>query len=149
DMGCNQDARLKQVGKVAQNVIARVEAIQKGGIRPGISTGFSDLDRRLGGGLYPSALYLLAGRPSMGKSALGMMLARNIAASGTATAAFTLEMSDEEVVTRLIGAETGIPYEDIRRAHGITQRQGDDLVKARNTLDRIPLHIADKAALSV
>jgi replicative DNA helicase len=147
DQGCNTDARLRPVGQLAAEVIERIETILKGGTRPGISTGFSDLDRQLGGGLYPSDLYLLAGRPSMGKTQLGITIASNIARNRVPTAIFSLEMGSDQLTTRLIGSETRIPYENIRRGE-VDVREAEAMVRAQRVLETVPLHISDKAAIT-
>lgn len=147
DQGCNTDTRLRHVGHVAAEVVARVEAILQGGTRPGISTGFTDLDRQLGGGLYPSDLYLLAGRPSMGKTQLAITMGRNIAGAKIPTAIFSLEMGSDQLTTRLIGSDTHIPFENIRRGE-VDRREAEAMVRAQRVLENVPLHISDKAAIT-
>ena len=126
----------------------------------GVSTGLHDLDNKLGG-LHPSDLVILAGRPSMGKTALATNIAFNAARSkrsplagdeggGTrnVVAFFSLEMSSEELATRLLAQEVGISSHFIRRG----DIKGEDFVKFASVsqeISHIPLFIDDTPALSV
>lgn len=107
------------------------------GKAPGISTGFNSLDEILGG-LRPSALLILAARPSMGKTALGLNIAANVAIHGkTPVLFFSLEMSAEEIGQRLLLREAGNT--------AILSRLRDKV----NELKDIPLRIVDRAALGI
>ena len=79
----------------------------------GVSSGFSELDA-VTAGFQPGNLIILAARPSMGKSALGISIAANVVRSGTPCAFFTLEMSKQEVTQRLICLEGKIDSHKIR-----------------------------------
>ncbi|MGF2037246.1 MAG: replicative DNA helicase [Nostoc sp. CmiVER01] len=86
-----------------------IESRYAGTSSPAISTGFYDLDGLLGGGFRPKRLYILAARPSVGKSALAGNLALNVAQSQRLpVAVFSLEMSREEYVQRFLSSESGI-----------------------------------------
>ena len=98
-------------------------AFKRGGRTTGVSTGFTDLDKLLGG-LHPSDLVMLAGRPSMGKTALATNIgfnaakrlsarreartARLIAEDGAVVGFFSLEMSAEQLATRMLSEESGV-----------------------------------------
>jgi replicative DNA helicase len=121
----------------------------------GTTTGLRDLDRRLGG-LQTSDLVILAGRPSMGKTALATNIAFSAARTfldsqgkeGAVTGFFSLEMSSEQLATRLISEYARIPSNDIRRG----QIQKDDfgkIVESIRDLERVPLYIDDTPALTV
>ncbi len=73
----------------------------------GVPTGFSDLDQLLGG-LQKSDLIIVAGRPGMGKTSWLLSAALNAARAGARTAIFSMEMSNEQIVQRLVSSETGI-----------------------------------------
>src|SRR5215472_11261195 len=105
------------------------KAYQRDGGLSGLATGLSDLDARMGG-LQPSDLVILAGRPGMGKTALATNVAYNIARAwdgevrpdghlatinGGIVGFFSLEMSAEQLATRIISEQTGIPSNKIRR----------------------------------
>lgn len=77
----------------------------------GVRTGFSDLDRLLGGGLRPGQMIVIAGRPGMGKSTVAMDIARNAAIARKLTVAvFSLEMATMELFDRIVSAEARIPH---------------------------------------
>jgi len=121
----------------------------------GVTTGFLDIDKKLGG-LHPSDLIILAGRPSMGKTALATNIAFNAAqaalkgesGSGAHVAFFSLEMSSEQLALRLLGQETGIASDRIRRG-AITQTDFPKFVDVSRTLSKLPLFIDDTPGLTV
>jgi replicative DNA helicase len=120
----------------------------------GLTTGFVDLDRRLGG-LNKSDLIILAGRPSMGKTALVTNIAVNAASAyakkaegGGKVAFFSLEMSSEQLVTRILAQQCNIPSEKIR--HGsIREEDFTRLTGANKELSGLPLFIDDTPALTI
>ena len=95
-------------------------AYNRDGGLAGLATGFKDLDRQLGG-LHPSDLLVLAGRPAMGKTALATNIAYHVATanqpdgSRPVVAFFSLEMSAEQLATRILSENTEISSEKIRR----------------------------------
>lgn len=119
----------------------------------GITTGLRDLDQRLGG-LHSSDLIILAGRPSMGKTALGTNIAFNAALScmkrkeGGSVAFFSLEMSSEQLANRLLGQESGISSDVIRRG-AIAKSDFPKFMEVSQRLNSLPLFIDDTPALSV
>ena len=120
----------------------------------GVTSGLRDLDRKLGG-LHRSDLIILAGRPSMGKTALATNIAFNAAEAfledpeaGAQVAFFSLEMSAEQLATRILAERTGVPSDKIRRG----EVRGDDFprfVEAATMLNRVPFHIDDTPAVTV
>ena len=138
------------------------EAFKRDGGLSGISTGLRDLDNRLGG-LQRSDLVILAGRPSMGKTALATNIAFHAAKAykaehhpdGTVTATdgaivgfFSLEMSAEQLATRLLAEQSGVPSERIRRGN-IHEDEFHQLVDAARELQSIPLYIDDTGGLTI
>lgn len=131
------------------------EAYKRDSHVTGITTGLRDLDRRLGG-FQRSDLIILAGRPSMGKTALATNLAINAAKAyhekgakeGGAVAFFSLEMSSEQLATRLLGDYSSVPSDKIRRGE-IKQDDFSKFIEASNYLSRAPLYIDDTPGLSV
>ncbi|MGL5719764.1 MAG: replicative DNA helicase [Alphaproteobacteria bacterium] len=121
----------------------------------GVTTGFEDLDKQLGG-FHPSDLVILAGRPSMGKTALATNIAFNAALAslrgkegeGARVAFFSLEMSSEQLAMRLLGQETGIPSDRIRRG-AISQEDFPKFVDVSRQLGHLPLYIDDTPALTI
>jgi replicative DNA helicase len=121
----------------------------------GITTGFTDMDRKMGG-LQRSDLVILAGRPSMGKTALATNMAFNAAHAffksegreGSGVAFFSLEMSSEQLATRLLGDFSSVPSDKIRRGE-IKTEDFTKFVEASQILSRVPLYIDDTPGLSV
>jgi replicative DNA helicase len=114
----------------------------------GVATGFSDLDR-LTSGLQPSNLIIVAARPAVGKSTLGLDIARNAAVrSSVPTVVFSLEMSKTELVQRLMCAECSVDMQRLR-----TGRMEDSdwtrLTRSLGKLAEAPLFIDDSAALTM
>jgi len=108
----------------------------------GLPTGFIDLDKLLGG-LQPSDLLIIAGRPGMGKTSFGLTIAQNAALKHRAVVAFfTLEMSGEQLVQRMLSAETGI---DSRRlmVGDIHDVELDRIVKASGDLSDTLIFVDD------
>jgi replicative DNA helicase len=137
-------------------------AYQRDGGLSGISCGLKDLDEKMGG-LQPSDLIILAGRPAMGKSALatniGYHVARNYKADhqpdgsvrvldGGVVALFSLEMSSEQLATRIIAEQSGISSERIRRGK-ITSDEFDRLVEVSRELQSLPLYIDATGGITV
>jgi replicative DNA helicase len=128
----------------------------------GLATGLATLDRQMGG-LQPSDLIILAGRPGMGKTALATNIAYDIASnyesqhqpdgrkktiSGGIVGFFSLEMSAEQLATRIISHETQIPSNAIRRGD-IKPFQYDAMVDATRNLQNTPLYIDDSGGLTI
>ena len=113
----------------------------------GVPTGFTDFDN-LTSGLQPSDLIIIAGRPSMGKTALALNIASNAAfESKTGVAIFSLEMSRLQLGTRLLGSDAMIDASRIRKGF----LQDDDhlrLIDSANRLSELPIYIDDSSGLS-
>ena len=137
-------------------------AYQRGGGLSGISTGLVDLDRKLGG-LHPSDLLILAGRPSMGKTSLATNIAFNIAKAykrgrlpdgtdgtidGGCVGFFSLEMSAEQLAARVPSEASKVPSEQIRRGD-MTEIEFRRFVDAAKELESCPLYIDDTPALPI
>lgn len=113
----------------------------------GLSTGFEALDR-MTLGMQPSDLILLAARPSMGKTSLALNIARNVAMSGVPVAIFSLEMSGDQVVQRLLCAEALIDQHRLRTGR-LTEDDWARLVQAATRLSEAPIFIDDTPAISL
>ncbi len=121
----------------------------KGGLR-GITTGFKDLDKLLAG-LNRSDLDVVAGRPSMGKTALMLNLALNIAtkAKQGAVLFFSLEMSKEQLVDRLLAIEAGVDAWRLRTGDGLTDKDFEKISVAMGKLAEAPIFIDDTSGITV
>ncbi len=137
-------------------------AYMRDGHLSGIATGLRDLDKRMGG-LQPSDLIVLAGRPGMGKTSLATNIAFNIAhayepaqqadgsfkaANGGVVGFFSLEMSSEQLATRIISEQTEIASSKIRRGE-ITETDFDKLVACSQMMQKIPLFIDQTGGISI
>ena len=113
----------------------------------GIPTGFRDLDRKLSG-LHPANLVVVAARPSMGKTALALNIAKNVAFKSGPVAVFSLEMSREEVVSRLLCSEGRIDSQRLRTGQ-LAESDFTKLSSAANALYKKPIYVDDSPALTV
>jgi replicative DNA helicase len=107
----------------------------------GISTGFPSIDRRIGR-LDPGLVYVIAGRPGMGKSALAHEICLSAAREGTGVLELSLEMSDKQLARRALSIASGIPINAIKRGN-LTNGQAQALMEARKELKGLPLMIDD------
>lgn len=114
----------------------------------GLTTGFPHLDAKLFG-LQPSDLIILAARPSLGKTSLALDIARNVALKEKAPVGiFSLEMSKEQVVDRLISAESGVELWRIRTGR-LNEEHFDLLHQGLERLSQAPIYIEDNSALNI
>jgi len=125
-----------------------IEILHQGIALPGIPCGFYDLDA-MTEGFQRSDLIILAARPSMGKTALGVTIAHKIARDQKMPVAiFSLEMSQEQLVQRLLANEAGIESNRLR-AGRVSQTEWEPLSNAIGTLSQLPIYIDDTANLTV
>jgi len=140
------------------NAIDMAEAAhRREGRLAGVTTGLMDLDRKLGG-LHDSDLLILAGRPSMGKTALATAIAFNAARSfadtddpdeqGKGVAFFSLEMSAEQLATRILSERVRVSSHHIRTGE-LSGEDFERMVVESQELHRVPLYIDDTPALTV
>jgi replicative DNA helicase len=141
------------------SVVTAIEIAQKAyqsdGHVTGITTGLTDLDHKLGG-LHNSDLLILAARPSMGKTSLAVNVAYNAAKAyaesggkeGAIVGFFSLEMSADQLATRILADQSGISGDDIRKGN-IKETDFRKFVEASQKLSQIPLYIDDTPALSI
>ena len=143
---------IKKSSETAQSLVIqakkRIEDISKRKGLSGISTGFEKLDL-LTSGWQPSDLVIIAARPGMGKTALTLSMARNIAVlKEIPVAFFSLEMSSVQLITRLISAETGLSSEKLRTGK-LAPHEWEQLNVKVGDLERAPLFIDDTPSLSI
>lgn len=137
-----RSSSMEDAGKVAARVLEKSyqeQTEREAGISKQIRTGLRDLDT-LTGGLYPGELIVIPGRPSMGKSAVALWMALQAARQGKAVAFFSVEMSKEDNVMRLLSMISGIDADRIR-FKGTNQSERVRLEAARKELDRLPITI--------
>jgi replicative DNA helicase len=152
--------RFAQALTIAVDMAAR--AYQRDGNLSGLATGLKDLDAKMGG-LQPSDLIIVAGRPGMGKTALATNIAYNIARAhrgetrtdghietvdGGIVGFFSLEMSAEQLATRIIAERTGIPSSTIRRG-GIHEDEFEKIKDVSIELQSLPFYVDETGGLSI
>ncbi|MDC3034352.1 replicative DNA helicase [Candidatus Pelagibacter sp.] len=141
------DEAMKQTIEMASAAYKNEEGIV------GVPTGLRDLDDKLGG-LHQSDLIIIAGRPSMGKTSLATNIAFNAAqklqdnGKKSSIAFFSLEMSSEQLSTRIISEQARISSNDIRRGR-ISDDQFDKFLETSKNISELPLYIDETPAISI
>lgn len=131
----------------------RIDELHKGaGKYSGVPTGFNDLDRLLAG-LHKSDLIVLAARPSCGKTSLALDIVRNVSIRAKVpVGVFSLEMSKEQLVDRLLCAEANVDLWKMRTGHLSDKEENDDFPRighAMGLLSEAPIYIDDSAMINV
>jgi replicative DNA helicase len=137
------------IGEILMNTFTKIEQLyeSKGGLT-GIPSGFKDLDK-LTSGLQPSDLILVAARPSMGKTAFTLNIATYVAAHEKEPVAFfSLEMSKEQLVQRMLCSEGGIDSQRLRIGE-LEDQDWTHLINAANRLNEAPIFIDDTAGITI
>ena len=141
------DQAMKMTIEMASNAYKNEEGIV------GVPTGLTALDDRLGG-LHKSDLIIIAGRPSMGKTALATNIAFNAAKKiqqdnkKSTIAFFSLEMSSEQLSTRILAEQSRIKSNDIRRGK-ISEEEFDKFIETSKNISELPLYIDETPAISI
>ncbi|RJX16940.1 MAG: replicative DNA helicase [Ammonifex sp.] len=150
-LGLAQDrgaASFTPVKNILATALQHIEEVYKAqGEMLGLPTGFKELDRLLSG-LWPQDLIILAARPSMGKTSLALSVALNVAKSGVPVGFFSLEMSKEQLVQRLLAAEAKIDQKRLRTAR-LEDEDWQKLIDAAGKVSAAPIFIDDTPAPSV
>ncbi|HTN60251.1 MAG TPA: replicative DNA helicase [Devosia sp.] len=160
---CRYDGGFQAFNMALKDAIQMAgEAYGRDGSLSGTATGLSDLDRLMGG-LQRSDLIILAARPAMGKTSLATNIAFHVAkewkgdvtpdghrktVDGGIVGFFSLEMSSEQLATRILAEQAQISSSDIRRGN-IHESQFSKLVDTSNMLSQMPLYIDDTGGISV
>ncbi len=159
----NTDRKFTNFSEALNNAVNIIsEAYKRDGKIAGIPTGFKDIDKKLGG-LHKSDLIIIAGRPSMGKTALGTNIAFNCAikyqeekdefnniniVDGGKVAFFSLEMSSEQLATRILAEQTKISGDKMRKAE-LNKNDFNKIAKTSNELEKLNLIIDDNPVLTI
>ena len=162
EMG-GQDGGFKTFATSVRTAVGVIEkAFKRDGKLSGVTTGFRAVNEKLGG-LHPSDLVILAGRPAMGKTALATNIGFNAAlayqrtlddggdpaqSEGAVVGFFSLEMSAEQLATRILSERAGIPSEDLRRGK-LKRDQFRDLARVSAELENLPFYIDDTPQLTI
>ena len=151
-LAVGQDRFKGQMLTMKDQVMAAIEAIEglyerKGGIT-GIATGFAELDR-MTSGLHPAEMIVIAGRPSMGKTALAMNIAEHVAIQEKLpVAVFSLEMSSQQLVQRLLCSRARVNLQKVRDGF-LAERDFPSLTAAASKLAEARIFIDDSAGLTI
>ena len=159
----NSERSFVNFGNALQGAVDIIsEAYKREGKIAGVPTGFKDLDKKLGG-LHKSDLIIIAGRPSMGKTALGTNIAFNCAIKyqeekdefenkkiidGGKVAFFSLEMSSEQLATRVLAEQTKISGDKMRKAE-LNKNDFNKIAKTSSELENLNLIIDDNPVLTI
>ena len=137
-----------------QTIEMATQAMQSDQGVVGVPTGLTDLDEKLGG-LHKSDLIILAGRPSMGKTALATNIAYNAAQDilskqekKSSIAFFSLEMSSEQLSTRILSEQAKIKSDDIRRGK-VTEEEINRYIETSRNIYNLPLYIDETPAITI
>ncbi len=158
-----EQGSVKTFGQATKLAVEQAErALNSGGHLSGITTGLDSLNTKIGG-LHRSDLLILAGRPGMGKTSLATNIAFNAAkrlvrdredgiedakSVGAAVAFFSLEMSADQLATRILAENSGISSENLRMGK-ISQQDFRNLARAAAELESLPLYIDDTPGLTI
>jgi len=141
------ESALKQTIDMAKSAYQNEEGIV------GVPTGLTDLDSRLGG-MHKSDLIIIAGRPSMGKTALATNIAfhaaKNIQNKGSKStvAFFSLEMSSEQLSTRILSEQSKIRSNDIRKGK-VSEKEFEQFIETSKNIVELPLYIDETPAITI
>lgn len=150
DVAGNNSAEDYQViGSILDDAVVEIETIQsRDGQLVGVPTGYTELDK-LTNGLHPGQMIIIAARPAMGKSTAGLDIARNASVKhGMTSAIFSLEMSRNEILMRLLSAEAQIHLGRIRGG-GMSDADWSNIARRREAMDKAPLFIDDSPNLTM
>lgn len=145
----NASGEFVPIRQVALNVLEKIEQASKTqGTVTGIPTGFIDLDYKTSG-MQPSDFVLIAARPSMGKTAFVLNLVDHVAVKkGIPCMVFSLEMSKEQLVNRMLSMETNVDSQKLRTG-SLTDSDWDAVVEGIGTIGRSQLIIDDTPGISI
>jgi replicative DNA helicase len=157
------EGKAKSFGEATKEALQNAEkALNSGGHLSGFTTGLDSLNSKIGG-LHKSDLIIVAGRPGMGKSSLATNVAFSAAkrllqdqedgidtakSAGAAVALFSLEMSADQLATRILAEQSGISSENLRMGR-ISQQEFRQLARAAGELQSLPLYIDDTPGLTI
>lgn len=137
----------QRMASMMTEYVGVLEKRHSGEIHP-IATGFEDLDHKLDGGFDPGTLVIIAGRPSMGKTALGLCIGGNNADAGGCALFESMEMPREQVIDRRVSAMAQVPMNWLRKPD-IDTSGWDGVTRAIQMINNIDLYIDDQAGLNM
>ena len=146
EIGSSDPVKPITIGDGMKLVTERIASnYKRGGGLAGLSTGLVDVDKMLCG-LEAGCLYVLAGRPGMGKTAAALTISTNIASQGNDVLFFSLEMSTQQLMHRVVARYAGITLQDQR--NGSSSINFNILDQVTNNLQSMPMRIVDKSGMT-
>ena len=137
-----------QLSQLMPEAYDEIEKIAAGVIGQGVKTGFKDLDA-LTNGFHPGNMIVLAARPAVGKSTLGLDIARYASIhKGETSVIFSLEMSRSEITMRMLSAEARVPLNNIRSGN-LTEEEWSRMARRMGEISQAPMFIDDSPNLSL
>ena len=140
---------LQSMRSVLLETLAYLQEITGNGGSVGVPTGYTLLDRLLGGGFGKTDLVILAARPGVGKSAFALNIATNVAKkTGIPVAIFNLEMSKDQLVTRILSSEAAISSHALRTGE-LSVGDWQDIAVASEYMGKMPIYLDDTPSITV
>ncbi len=139
-----RDGEVKDANTCVDEALKTIEEAQKGNV--GISTGIRDLDGFLKG-LKPGKLYIMAGRPSMGKSAVALNIAENAVIAGHNVLFFTQEMGADQLFQRIFARRSGVSID--RQSEKMTDEEFNKIIEVQNDMRTMKLSVKDAECQTV
>ncbi|KRP28041.1 MAG: replicative DNA helicase, partial [Actinobacteria bacterium BACL2 MAG-120507-bin38] len=137
-----------QLSSLIPTALDQIEKLQSGELAEGIKTGFKDLDA-LTNGFHPGNMIVIAARPAVGKSTLGLDIARHASiTNGDCSVIFSLEMSRSEITMRMLSAEARVALNNIRSG-ALSDEEWSRLARRMGEINEAPLFIDDSPNLSM
>lgn len=144
----NQKKNYVDINDVLVENIKEIQELEKNkGQLPGITTGFRDMDRMLGG-LHKTDLVILAARPGMGKTAMALNIAENAAAAGHSVLIFSMEMSKEQLGQRMLAMSASVDMENIKKGT-LSQDDWESISDAQDDFEDLKISIDDASEISI
>lgn len=149
ELGVQKKGLVKAKGLV-NDLFKKIESIHKGELDQGsVPSGFMDMNNILMGGLHPTDLIIVAGRPSMGKTSFAMNIAEHVALTEKIpVAVFSLEMGQEQLLLRLLASHARVDQTRLRNSRFLGKEDWSKLVNACGDLYEAPLYIDDTPGIS-
>lgn len=139
--------KAESLAEITPRVMEHIENISLNGASYGLPTGFTDLDRRLSG-MAKQDLIVIAARPAMGKTVLAVDIALNVAKQNKNVLMFSLEMSKEQICTRMLSNKAKVSGDAIRNGY-LNDESFPRMRHAKGLLDALSVHIIDNPGLSI
>jgi len=142
-------SNVRSAGEVVKAAFDGIEKRLREGVDDtGVKTGFADFDS-ISGGLQPGGLYILAARPSMGKTAFALNIAQHVALQeNVPVLVFSLEMSAEQIAMRMLSSESRVNLREIFAANDVQNEQWNNIKEASDRLAVCPIFIDDSSVLN-